>query len=302
MSNTTGMSNSAFGVWALYSNTTGWNNTALGDAALQQNTGNANTASGALSLSENTTGSYNTASGNQSLSQNTTGYNNTAFGSDAGGAIFTGNKNTFLGYGAGDVTSLQKGDAVNSMALGYGTYTTADNQVVIGNLDVTQTILRGNVSVGGNLTVTGSITGGGMAVREPTCAWSAIDSGGALGSCTPASCQPGFTDAGISCEANGITGDFAASTGNFRQSTVGSCKRICYMIGSGGETSVKPTCAWNSIDSGGALGSCTPNSCPSGFTDGGVGCKANGIIGAFACSTCNFRQSTVGSCERICSK
>jgi hypothetical protein len=34
------------------------------------------------------------------------------------------------------------------MALGYGTYTTADNQVVIGNLNITQTLLRGNVGIG----------------------------------------------------------------------------------------------------------------------------------------------------------
>jgi len=34
------------------------------------------------------------------------------------------------------------------MALGKGTYTTADNQVVIGNTSVTQTLLRGNVGIG----------------------------------------------------------------------------------------------------------------------------------------------------------
>ncbi|MFA5643686.1 MAG: hypothetical protein WC949_03945, partial [Candidatus Paceibacterota bacterium] len=153
-----------------------------------------------------------------------------------------------------------------------------------------------------NSMISGAGSGGGggtigMAVEEPTCAWNSIDSGGALGSCIPASCQSGFTDAGISCEANGITG--AYMTGQFHQSTVGSCQRICYMIGPGAETSMKPTCAWNSIDSGGALGSCTPNSCPSGFTDDGVGCEANGITGAYM--TGQFHQSTVGSCQRICS-
>ena len=161
--------------------------------------------------------------------------------------------------------------------------------------------------------VSGAGSGGGgtigMAVEEPTCAWNSIDSGGALGSCTPASCQSGFTDAGISCEANGITGDYYGSgsyiPSYFHQSTVGSCKRVCYMIGPGAETSLKFTCAWNSIDSGGALGSCTPASCQSGFTDAGIGCEANGITGTYYGSgsyiPSYFHQSTVGSCQRICS-
>ena len=91
-----------------------------------------------------------------------------------------------------------------------------------------------------NSMISGAGSGGGggtigMAVEEPTCAWNSIDSGGALGSCIPASCQSGFTDAGISCEANGITG--AYMTGQFHQSTVGSCQRICSSNITGGSAS-----------------------------------------------------------------
>ena len=52
-----------------------------------------------------------------------------------------------MGFGAG-YNASQKTDAVNSMALGNGAYNTLDNQVVIGNTSVTQTILNGNVGIG----------------------------------------------------------------------------------------------------------------------------------------------------------
>ena len=52
-----------------------------------------------------------------------------------------------MGFGAG-YNASQKTDAVNSMALGNGAYNTLDNQVVIGNTSVTQTLLNGNVGIG----------------------------------------------------------------------------------------------------------------------------------------------------------
>ena len=72
---------------------------------------------------------------------------NTASGYCAGYNITTGDSNTFLGYYAGRNAS-QLVSAQNSMALGNGTYTTANNQVVIGNTSVTQTLLNGNVAIG----------------------------------------------------------------------------------------------------------------------------------------------------------
>jgi hypothetical protein len=147
-SNTTGNYNTANGFYSLYSNTTGFNNTANGYASLYYNTtGYYNTANGVYSLYSNTTGNYNTANGFYSLYSNTTGFNNTANGVNAGRTLITGNSNTFFGYGAG-YNASQKTDAVNSMALGNGAFTTADNQVVIGNTSVTQTLLNGNVGIG----------------------------------------------------------------------------------------------------------------------------------------------------------
>ena len=115
-----------------------------------------------------TTGPRNTGIGYQSLYSNTTGYQNTANGVNAGRTLITGNSNTFFGYGAG-YNASQKTDAVNSMALGNGAYNTLDNQVVIGNTSVTQTLLNGNVGIGttspgqlldvnGNINSAGNVT------------------------------------------------------------------------------------------------------------------------------------------------
>jgi hypothetical protein len=123
-------------------------NTFIGNGAGRYNTtGSNNTANGVNSLFSNTTGASNTANGFSSLFSNTTGSNNTANGYNAGRTLITGNSNTFFGYEAG-YNASQKTDAVNSMALGNGTFTTLDNQVVIGNTNVTQTLLNGNVGIG----------------------------------------------------------------------------------------------------------------------------------------------------------
>src|SRR3989344_3344609 len=145
--NTTGDSNVAMGR-ALYSNTAGVGNSAIGINALESNTtGNYNSAMGNSALYSNTTGNYNAAMGHSALYSNTIGVNNSAMGENAGKSITTGNFNTFLGYAAGFDAS-QKVNAVNSMALGYGANTTADNQIVIGNSSVTQTLLKGKVGIG----------------------------------------------------------------------------------------------------------------------------------------------------------
>ncbi|MGV8961793.1 MAG: beta strand repeat-containing protein [Candidatus Saccharimonadaceae bacterium] len=164
ITNTTGYSNTAIGMYALQANTTSWQNTAIGTQALYLNTtGISNTGIGAIALYVNTTGMYNTAVGMQSLYSNIVGnYNtaigvytllqntgslNTAVGYTAGRSLITGSSNTFLGYQAG-YNALQLINASNSMALGFEAYTTASNQIVIGNDAITQTLLKGNVGIG----------------------------------------------------------------------------------------------------------------------------------------------------------
>lgn len=82
---------------------------------------------------------------------NTTGDDHVGVGDQAGLTLTGGSGSIFIGSGAGADVS-QKVDAVNSIAIGQGSYTTADNQIVVGNSNVTQTVLQGRVGVGLGLT------------------------------------------------------------------------------------------------------------------------------------------------------
>lgn len=127
--NTTGQSNTSIGYNALAFNTTGFGNVAVGFEAMKS----------AYTLS---TGSNNTAIGFQSLLAIRSGGSNTAIGQGSGATLTTGNYNTFLGNSAG-LNALQKVDANNTIAIGNGSYTTKDNQVVIGNSSITETLVSG---------------------------------------------------------------------------------------------------------------------------------------------------------------
>ncbi len=146
--NATGDYNTSVGVDALYANVSGARNFAGGANSLVSNlTGNENTASGMSALSSNATGSGNTAIGYGALRLNLGGHQITAVGYLAGSSVTGSNFSTFLGNEAG-FNAGQKVDPYNSMALGNGSYTTKDNQVVIGNASVEETLLNGNVGIG----------------------------------------------------------------------------------------------------------------------------------------------------------
>ena len=144
--NTTGNYNNAVGSNALQHNTEGDNNNAMGQGALSANiTGSLNTAVGSSALSSNTAGSQNSAIGYSSL-LNATGSANTAIGYNAGRSITTGENNLFLGYEAG-YNASQSATVNNSIAIGNGAYTTDSNQVVIGNDNILETILNGDIDL-----------------------------------------------------------------------------------------------------------------------------------------------------------
>ena len=69
---------------------------------------------------------------------------NVAIGYTAGKTVYSGTLNTFIGTEAGH-NALQKVDPTNSTAIGYGAYTTKDNQVVLGNTSVIETVLHGEM-------------------------------------------------------------------------------------------------------------------------------------------------------------
>jgi hypothetical protein len=141
----------------------GSNNTAtnigIGLSTLLDTTGNQNTvigyqaASALLSAS-----SFTTAIGHQSL-KNVLGNNNTAIGNLSGLIIQGGSQNTFIGSGAGGIVG-QLVAVTNSTAIGYQAITTKNNQVVIGNGAVTETVLNGNVLVDSLFIYAGDSEGG----------------------------------------------------------------------------------------------------------------------------------------------
>ena len=125
----------------------GSNNTAIGPSALRDLlTGSNNVAIGTSALIVATGGDSNVAVGQSSLSLLTTGSENVGVGLQAGRSITTGTTNVFVGRLAGN-NAAQKVDAVNSIAIGNATWTTADNQAVIGSTSITQTLLRGTVDI-----------------------------------------------------------------------------------------------------------------------------------------------------------
>jgi hypothetical protein len=91
----------------------------------------------------------NTAIGWQSLFSSAAN-NNSALGYSSGLLITTGFQNTFIGAFAGGFAG-QKIDAANSTAIGYQTITTKNNQVVLGNSSVTETVIRGTTLVDGGV-------------------------------------------------------------------------------------------------------------------------------------------------------
>lgn len=163
--------NSGLGYAAGFGNTTGEKNTFAGVYAGGLNTGNPEDRStysfacafGAETFALNQTGDYNCAFGYRSL-HNVVGGENVGIGAEALRNIYTGSeknsalghiagsgltdnavRNLFLGHRAGvsGPEGTQKADAVNSVGIGSDVVTTADNQVVLGNSSVTETVLRG---------------------------------------------------------------------------------------------------------------------------------------------------------------
>lgn len=144
-------------------------NIAIGAEALDNTVGNQNTVIGfeaasnndvvSLATSFNTVLGYqaysngqannNTAIGWQSLFSSAAN-NNSALGYSSGLLITTGFQNTFIGAFAGGFAG-QKIDATNSTAIGYQTITTKNNQVVLGNSSVNETVIRGTTLVDGGV-------------------------------------------------------------------------------------------------------------------------------------------------------
>ena len=108
------------------------------------------------------TATQNIGIGTQSLFD-CLGSQNTCVGYQSGMKLTSASAayNVNIGYLSGGVTGLQKADCINGIAIGYNTYNTASNQVVLGNGSITETILRGNVTGIGGLDMSTNWQGAG---------------------------------------------------------------------------------------------------------------------------------------------
>tara|TARA_R100000951_G_scaffold41297_1_gene34882 strand:+ start:11 stop:2257 length:2247 start_codon:yes stop_codon:yes gene_type:complete len=174
--NTTGTDNTAVGVSSLLNNTTGNYITCVGSNSGLSNTtqpygtyigyeaakfpdGPFNTAVGANSqkgVSGNSTGGGNSSLGYNSLLGITTGINNTSVGISSGSTVTTGSNNVSVGSNAAlglttgsNNTSVGwqcnfQANSQNSCTVGSGCTSTQDNEVVVGDANVTQIVNNGN--------------------------------------------------------------------------------------------------------------------------------------------------------------
>jgi hypothetical protein len=140
-----GIGNTAVGYKAMEANVGGTGNVVLGaHAARRMGGGDRNVVAGFYAMSDSAlSSSDNVAVGANALLQ-VSGSRNTALGSGAGQALTAGEGNVFIGHQAG-ADSRQDPLAVNSVAIGAGTYTTASHQIVIGN-EQTQTVILAGVT------------------------------------------------------------------------------------------------------------------------------------------------------------
>lgn len=149
---TSGLGNSAFGWYSLFSVTTASYNTGLGAGTLALNTAQANTASGVAALILNTTGTRNTANGAGAMVWNSAGNDNTGVGYFSLYNNDTGNSNSAVGsdtlisnisgdcnVAVGESALLANTTGDNNIAVGCdagSSITTGSNNIYIGNLGV----------------------------------------------------------------------------------------------------------------------------------------------------------------------
>jgi len=197
---TTGIYNSAFGIYALLSNADANFNTGVGAGVLLSNIGSENTAVGAGALLSNTTGS-NTAVGSFAMFNNTTGGANTAVGFHTLFNNVDGINNAALGVRPMELnTSGSNNTAIGNLALQNNQ--TTSNHVCVGRLAGSDiTIAENNVIVGhhnGVHSVFGEVSDRcfidnifGAPVSAGTAAFVLIDSDGRLGTTTVNAADPG---------------------------------------------------------------------------------------------------------------
>ena len=150
--NTTALNNTAFGSFALNTNTVGSSSIAVGAAALLFNTiGNHNTAVGNSAIRSNVSGSNNVGVGGSVMFNNTNGSDNVALGWNSARYFGTGTSSLTDTSGSIFIGTLARANAsgeVNQIVIGMNALGLGSNSVVLGNDNITKTVLKGNVGIG----------------------------------------------------------------------------------------------------------------------------------------------------------
>jgi hypothetical protein len=138
--------NNGLGRRVFFNLTNGYNNVSMGDlSSFNLQTGISNVTIGRDSGFSMVTSVSNVIVGQRAGYKLTSNFN-TFLGNLSGFEVTTGSSNVFVGSNTGSSGS-QKVDVINSIAIGSGTFTTKDNQAILGSATITETILRGNVGI-----------------------------------------------------------------------------------------------------------------------------------------------------------
>jgi hypothetical protein len=129
---------------------------------------NENTSFGENALQSNTTGNNNTANGKGALRSNTTGRDNTAHGFDAGRYIFNNipNLNSIESIFIGKETRAKEANGVNEIVIGSEALGEGSNTAVIGNNNIENTYIKGNLKSEGFHTFLDSFATDGTGVSS----------------------------------------------------------------------------------------------------------------------------------------
>ena len=174
---TSGNFNTAVGNDAMQFNDGGSFNTAVGALALQdQEAGQGNTAIGYNSLNNKDESNFNTAVGHISLFNISTGFKNIGIGDNVGTLLSTGSRNVLIGSGANVLANNNE----NSIVIGEGAVGAGSNTVTLGNNNITDTYLKGNVIFSSTITADGATGTAGQVLSSTSTGVEWVDSSAAI--------------------------------------------------------------------------------------------------------------------------
>jgi hypothetical protein len=179
---------------------------------------------------------------------------------------------------------------LNGGNVGIGTTSPGEKLTVTGTVESTS----GGFKFPDGTTQASAASGGPGAIIYTRCAWS-VNSYSQIGTCTPPACPTGWADLGINGNVKTESTDYGYHNSAHPESA-GYQERTCH---SATTYLVAVTrCSW-STGSDSTIGSCTPPSCSSGWTDLGVTGNVKTAVMGYGYWNSNMTHSA-GYQERTC--